>query len=126
MYRTFEIRQEPGPRARAGRQFAPLPRLVTRVEASTGWEALEEHIFQTYISSLGPTKRSYGGHRIEWRSTRNLTGDWRPNDGGALARDGSGERDPGARGREWSAVLTLRNGTRAKHEVRLLAWPVSS
>jgi hypothetical protein len=70
--------------------------------------ALGQFAHTRYLES---GNRQYAGHRFEWRSSRSLTSDWKPDDGA----------DPGTRGREWSLIVTLRNG-RNEHETRFLAW----
>lgn len=104
MYRMFEIRQE------GGRRTSLPPRLRAKVEASCGKEALGDFIHDSY---LVPGRQSYGGHRYEWHGAR-AWGEWKPDDGA----------DPGTKGRTWSAIVTLRNGDRNTHDIRLVAWEV--
>ena len=100
MYGIYSIRQLPGPAAttRRGRSGHARTRQVGVVEASCDLEALEDYIFDRYLTT---GNRQYAGHRVEWTTTRRYPDGWRPRD----------DADPGTRGRVWRAVVTLRNGS---------------
>jgi hypothetical protein len=110
---AYGIYQEPGLAARRRHRWTPPCRRVGRVEqASCAVEALAEFIHFRYIA---PWNRQYDGHHTEWRTARNDT--WRP---------WNGTDDPGTRGREWRAVVTLRNGHVNTHDIYLHAWKEQS
>lgn len=119
MITHWAIMQEPGEQARRNREhwtrmgYHPMSARPKRAGTVIIYDegevfALEEFVFNTYLAR---GNRQYGGHRLEWRSSRSTTNrGWRQDDG---------DRDK--RGREWSVVVTLRNGV-SVHETRFYAW----
>lgn len=108
MYRDYAIMREPG-RAAEARSRNPRPKRMAVVNASGELEALGDFVHDRYLAT---GNRQYAGCRYEWRSNRSWSAPWKP---------WNGKDDPGTRGREWSVVVTLRNGA-SEHDVRFLAW----
>lgn len=106
--RHWSIRQEPGDGSRTGRT-----RQVGTVDGEGQLDALNQYVFLKYLQT---GNRQYAGAYPEVRSSRNLDAEWK---GPTLAQ----LDDPHDKGRDWSMVVTLRNGSRNVHTVRLLAWP---
>lgn len=111
--RDYAIMREPGPAAkRSHAATRARPRRVAIFAATSQVEALRKFIHDRYLADL---HRQYAGHWLEWRSSRSLRFmEWRPDDGA----------DPGTRGREWRAVVALRNGS-SEHHVRFEAWSMT-
>lgn len=107
--RLWSIRQEPGPRA-----YYAATRQVGVVQGEGQLDALEQYVYEKYLKG---NHRQYAGYVVEIRNARNMGSRWRPTM--QAQRD-----DPHDKGREWSVVVTLRNGTRNTHTIRLLAWRV--
>lgn len=115
----WKIMQEAGERARARRAYYrldlspnPEPKKVGAVEAPGEKVALQTFVQERYVDT---GNRQFAAVRYEWRGER-INAKWKKDDG------------DDKQGREWSAIVTLRNGTRYPggvpndHEIRLLAW----
>lgn len=105
----YKIVQEAGPRARRG----SLPRKVGMIQSTNQLDALQEFVFQTYCRTF---HRQYAGCQSFVRNARRFDSAWR------LWVNPDGSKDPHDNNREWSVVVTLRNGERNTHTIRLLAW----
>ena len=116
MIHTYKIMQEAGERAKRSRH-APWeyarPRRVGTIQSTNQLDALQEFVFQTYIRTW---HRQYAGCESFVRNSRRSDSEWK------LWDDPDGSKDPHDNNREWSVVVTLRNGPRNVHTIRLLAW----
>ena len=106
---TFSVYREP--RRVRFEPFAPFTQRPKRVGEVTILDegvkfAVGQWIHDTYLRT---GNRQFAGYRMEWRSNRSLSSEWQQDDGEVK------------RGREWSVVVTFRNGA-AEHETRFLFW----
>ena len=106
MHTTYSVYREP--RGAARHTFYRRPKKVGQVTILDEGQkfAAGQWVFETYLQ---PGNQQFSSYRLEWRSERSLTSDWRPDDGQVK------------RGREWSVVVTFANG-RNTHETRFLVW----
>ena len=102
---TYAIMQEVG-----GRAYYASPRRVGTVQGEGQLDALQEYVHQRYLTT---GNRQYAGCASYLRNSRNFESAWRLWDG---------KLDPHDRNRDWSVVVTLRNGAKNVHTIRLLAW----
>lgn len=113
---TFKIMQEPGRQAHAradrdARQYAvrytPQMKRAGTEDAEHGLEALV-----TFVTRRFGDSKQFDGFRIQYRSKRAMATRWYDDDH-QLGRD-----------REWSVLVTLKNG-RNVHQTRFVAWRAS-